>query len=153
MLVGLPTPAFTVGWLRPRIYVAPEIAAALSSDELAAVLPTALMFMFGKDEFRLSVDCTAKLEISNVDVMLVLDVTGSMAGCCCLLILAMDAGGAWPFYQARTELAYGEFLRRARRDDGVLDGFELGARGGLAGAELDPPAARGGARPRHRLHG
>jgi DNA-binding NarL/FixJ family response regulator len=30
-------------------------------------------------------------------------------------VLAMDAGGAWPFYQARTELAYGEFLRRARR--------------------------------------
>jgi DNA-binding CsgD family transcriptional regulator len=29
--------------------------------------------------------------------------------------LAMDAGGAWPLYQARTELAYGEFLRRARR--------------------------------------
>ena len=27
----------------------------------------------------------------------------------------MDAGAAWPFYQARTELAYGEFLRRARR--------------------------------------
>src|SRR3546814_3636055 len=37
------------------------------------------MFIFGKDEFRLSANCTAKLEISNVDVMLVLDVTGSMA--------------------------------------------------------------------------
>lgn len=56
---------------------------ALSASDVAgqasAVLPTELMFMFGKDEFRLSVDCTAKLEISNVDVMLVLDVTGSMA--------------------------------------------------------------------------
>ena len=29
--------------------------------------------------------------------------------------LAMDAGAEWPLYQARTELAYGEFLRRARR--------------------------------------
>lgn len=47
--------------------------------QASAVLPTELMFMFGKDEFRLSADCTAKLEISNVDVMLVLDVTGSMA--------------------------------------------------------------------------
>lgn len=45
----------------------------------SAVLPTALMYMFGKDEFRLSATCTAKLEISNVDVMMVLDVTGSMA--------------------------------------------------------------------------
>ncbi len=44
----------------------------------SAVLPTALMYMFGKDEFRLSAACTAKLEISNVDVMMVLDVTGSM---------------------------------------------------------------------------
>src|SRR5690606_18805157 len=34
--------------------------------------------IFGKDEFRLSAACTAKLEISNVDVMMVLDVTGSM---------------------------------------------------------------------------
>lgn len=45
----------------------------------SAVLPTALMYIFGKSEFDLSVNCTAKLEISNVDVMLVLDVTGSMS--------------------------------------------------------------------------
>jgi len=45
----------------------------------SAVLPTALMYIFGKDDFRLSAACTAKLEISNVDVMMVLDVTGSMS--------------------------------------------------------------------------
>lgn len=45
----------------------------------SAILPTALMYIFGKDDFRLSANCTAKLEISNVDVMMVLDVTGSMA--------------------------------------------------------------------------
>lgn len=44
----------------------------------SAKLPTALMHVFNQDEFDLSVTCTAKLEISNVDVMLVLDVTGSM---------------------------------------------------------------------------
>jgi Flp pilus assembly protein TadG len=44
----------------------------------SAKLPTALMKVFGQNEFNLSVTCTAKLEISNVDVMLVLDVTGSM---------------------------------------------------------------------------
>jgi Flp pilus assembly protein TadG len=43
-----------------------------------AKLPTALMQVFGQTQFELSVNCTAKLEISNVDVMLVLDVTGSM---------------------------------------------------------------------------
>ena len=49
--------------------------------------------------------------------------------------LAMDAGAAWPLHQARTELAYGEFLRRARRKSearvqlrAAYDGFQrLGA--------------------------
>jgi Flp pilus assembly protein TadG len=45
----------------------------------SAKLPTSLMKVFGQNEFNLSVECTAKLEVSNVDVMLVLDVTGSMA--------------------------------------------------------------------------
>ena len=44
----------------------------------SARLPTALMFIFGTDAFNLSVGCAAKLEIANVDVMMVLDVTGSM---------------------------------------------------------------------------
>lgn len=44
----------------------------------SAKLPTAIMYIFGTDQFALSVNCTAKLEISNVDVMMVLDVTGSM---------------------------------------------------------------------------
>jgi Flp pilus assembly protein TadG len=44
----------------------------------SAKLPTTLMKMFGHNEFDLAVTCTAKLEVSNVDVMLVLDVTGSM---------------------------------------------------------------------------
>lgn len=44
-----------------------------------AILPTAIMYIFGQSQFALTADCTAKLEISNVDVMLVLDVTGSMA--------------------------------------------------------------------------
>jgi DNA-binding CsgD family transcriptional regulator len=49
--------------------------------------------------------------------------------------LAMRAGAAWPLHQARTELAYGEFLRRARRKTearvqlrAALEGFQrLGA--------------------------
>ncbi len=49
------------------------------AGQASAIIPTELMFLFGKDDFRLSANCTAKLEISNVDVMMVLDVTGSMA--------------------------------------------------------------------------
>jgi hypothetical protein len=35
---GLPTPAFTAGWLRPRVYVASALAGCLSEEELIAVL-------------------------------------------------------------------------------------------------------------------
>ena len=43
-----------------------------------AHLPTTVMRVFAFDGFDLTVNCTAKLEISNTDVMMVLDVTGSM---------------------------------------------------------------------------
>ncbi len=41
-------------------------------------LPTSLMGIFGYEEFDLSVSCTAEINISNTDIMFVLDVTGSM---------------------------------------------------------------------------
>ncbi|MEL7189624.1 MAG: vWA domain-containing protein [Pseudomonadota bacterium] len=41
-------------------------------------MPTSLMGMFGYEEFDLSVSCTAEINISNTDIMFVLDVTGSM---------------------------------------------------------------------------
>jgi hypothetical protein len=44
----------------------------------AARLPTSLMYIFGFGEFDLSVACKAKMEIAHTDVVLVLDVTGSM---------------------------------------------------------------------------
>lgn len=43
-----------------------------------AHLPTTVMKVFAFDGFDLTVNCTAKLEISNADIMMVLDVTGSM---------------------------------------------------------------------------
>lgn len=45
----------------------------------SAQVNTIIMDMFGKENFPLAVNCTAKLEISNTDIMFVLDVTGSMA--------------------------------------------------------------------------
>lgn len=48
------------------------------SGTASAELPTELMQIFDFQEFDLAVSCEAKLEISNADVMMVLDVTGSM---------------------------------------------------------------------------
>ncbi len=44
----------------------------------SGILPTSLMGMFGYDEFSLAVNCTADINISNTDIMFVVDVTGSM---------------------------------------------------------------------------
>lgn len=41
-------------------------------------LPTTIMKMFGKPDFEIEVDCEAELNVTNTDVMFVLDVTGSM---------------------------------------------------------------------------
>ncbi len=42
-------------------------------------LPTSIMGAFGYNEFDLEVDCSAEINISNTDIMFVLDVTGSMS--------------------------------------------------------------------------
>tara|TARA_R110002094_G_scaffold595_11_gene3132 strand:+ start:7813 stop:9828 length:2016 start_codon:yes stop_codon:yes gene_type:complete len=41
-------------------------------------LNTSIMKIFGYQKMKLKVDCTSRLDIGNVDVMMVLDVTGSM---------------------------------------------------------------------------
>lgn len=43
-------------------------------------IPTVLMKIFGQEEMSFSVDCMAELQITNSDVMFVLDTTGSMGG-------------------------------------------------------------------------
>lgn len=52
---GLPNPAFTVGWLRPRVYVAAELVEWLSLGELAAVLAHERAHVARHDPLRLSV--------------------------------------------------------------------------------------------------
>lgn len=44
----------------------------------SVAVPTTLMRVFGKEEIALSATCDAELNISNNDIMFVLDVTGSM---------------------------------------------------------------------------
>lgn len=60
---------FTSSW----VAAGSEVTGAAS-----ARVPTTIMNMFGFTQFNLSAACGAKLEIANVDVMLVLDVTTSM---------------------------------------------------------------------------
>lgn len=44
----------------------------------SGTLPTSIMAAFGYDEFDIEVTCSAEINISNTDIMFVLDVTGSM---------------------------------------------------------------------------
>ena len=44
-------------------------------------LPTSIMGAFGFEDFPIEVSCTAEINISNSDIMFVLDVTGSMSQC------------------------------------------------------------------------
>lgn len=53
-IAGLPAPAFTVGWLRPRIFVAQEIEEVLGPDELTAVLAHEGAHAARRDPLRLS---------------------------------------------------------------------------------------------------
>ena len=46
--------------------------------DATAVVPMTLMKMFGAADVTLTVACEAKLEVPNLDVMFVLDTTGSM---------------------------------------------------------------------------
>lgn len=51
---GLPTPAFTVGWITPRVYVAEALAQRLSAAELVGVLAHEGAHVTRRDPLRLS---------------------------------------------------------------------------------------------------
>ena len=48
------------------------------SGTASAVLPATVMEIFGVDDFEIRADCSAEVNISNTDIVFVLDVTGSM---------------------------------------------------------------------------
>jgi len=52
---GLPNPAFTVGWLEPRIFVANELLGGLSESELRAILAHEGAHVARRDPLRLGV--------------------------------------------------------------------------------------------------
>ena len=72
------------------------------------VLPTALMHIFGKNSFNIDVACDAKRDLGHNDVVLVLDVTGSMNG-------TPSTGGSDPKIQLLRDGTAG--LYRALNDD------------------------------------
>ena len=54
IVAGLPTPAFTVGWLSPRVYVAEALATQLRAAELASVIAHEGVHVRRRDPLRLS---------------------------------------------------------------------------------------------------
>lgn len=50
------------------------------NGKATGTMPTSIMGAFGYDEFPLSVDCQADINIANTDIVLALDTTGSMGG-------------------------------------------------------------------------
>lgn len=54
VIAGLPVPAFTAGWMRPRVYVAADLSDRLSPPQLAAVLAHEAAHVQRRDPLRLS---------------------------------------------------------------------------------------------------
>ena len=63
---------------RTRNFTADE---GVVTGTASGVLPTSIMGAFGFGSFEIEVSCSAEINISNTDIMFVLDVTGSMASC------------------------------------------------------------------------
>src|SRR5690606_30185344 len=55
ILADSPTPAFTIGWLRPIIFVAEEATGLFTPDQLAAVLEHEQAHVQRRDPLRLSI--------------------------------------------------------------------------------------------------
>lgn len=49
------------------------------SGVATSTIPTTIMKIFGTNTFTLTANCSAEFQVSNIDVMMVLDTTGSMA--------------------------------------------------------------------------
>ncbi|MBX9645143.1 MAG: VWA domain-containing protein [Novosphingobium sp.] len=66
-------------WTRDRNFEMTLEADYSISGTASVEVPTTLMTLFGYNEVAITVDCEAKLNFSNTDIMFVLDTTGSMA--------------------------------------------------------------------------
>jgi Flp pilus assembly protein TadG len=64
---------------RSRNYIANSQGRVIGAA--TGTLPSTIMAAFGYNSFPISVTCSAEVNISNTDIVFVLDVTGSMADC------------------------------------------------------------------------
>ncbi|QJB68193.1 pilus assembly protein [Parasphingorhabdus halotolerans] len=72
------------GQANPRFVDGPKLADGTPSKTVygyaETTVNTSIMRIFGFQTMQLKVDCTSRLDIGNVDVVMSLDVTGSMSG-------------------------------------------------------------------------
>ncbi len=65
--------------------ILPGTSVATNTGEIkgtaSANMPTVLMSMFGKKNLQMNVECSSDLQVPNLDIMMVVDVTGSMKWC------------------------------------------------------------------------
>ncbi len=61
------------------VFTPTDTGSGVISGTATTTMPTTVMKMFGTNSFTLTANCSAEFQISNIDVMLVLDTTGSMA--------------------------------------------------------------------------
>jgi Flp pilus assembly protein TadG len=65
-------------YTQPSTNATPPVLLPQVNGSASVDMPTALMRVFGKEKLAISVECTAKQDVSHADVAMVLDVTGSM---------------------------------------------------------------------------
>ena len=72
---------FEAGWFKTTAvsFTPSKTADSQVSAVATATVPMTIMKMFGKDPVQLNVACEARFDVPDVDIMFVLDTTGSMA--------------------------------------------------------------------------
>jgi hypothetical protein len=72
---------FRTGWFSTKdvSFTPTKTSDSQVEGNAAATVPMTLMRMFGKDDVAVSVDCQARYDVADADIMFVLDTTGSMA--------------------------------------------------------------------------
>lgn len=72
---------FRSGWFTTSVvsFTPAKVGGTQVSGTATATVPMTIMKMFGKDSQVLNVSCQARYDVADTDVMMVLDVTGSMS--------------------------------------------------------------------------
>lgn len=131
VVVGLPNPAFTVGWFTPRVYIAAELADTLTGPQLTAVLAHERAHVTRRDPLRLSALRFLACTLFYLPAMrrLADDVADEAEiGADDVAVAGRDAQGAAILASAIVEIAmrWGRPSRDAQLAAGALVGFQRG---------------------------